>query len=418
MFKPLRILYATGPGDVIGTYNYWINGQDDPSQVSVTYSSQFYEVCCALDAQGYLISSCSEKKFVRDGRFMIEHRPIPLRSESGLLYHLGQLWYGFRVIASAIRFRANVAVVANGTTHWFVLPLLPWLGVRVVPALHCVLWCKYAPQSMVQKLILKISRSLFVSGCTAILTASDDISKQVAQLTSSQHQPLVNFLPTYRRTEFAGVTEPDDKRSPFRVLFAGRIERDKGVFDLLEIANCMSAEGRQNITFDLCGEGTALEPLRLAAKKARVDSSFVCHGHCNKSRMREMFSQAHAVIVPTRTDFVEGFNQVVVEAVLSGRPVVTSAVCPALSYVRAAVVEVPPNDIKGYTDALLKLCNDREFYEEKRRGGLGVQEQFYDISQGWGAALKSILVAIQQNRESDQALEGNKSMNARFDTLS
>ena len=404
--KPLRILYAAGPGNVIGTYNHWISGQDDPSQVSVTYSSQFYEVCCALDAEGYVISSCGEKKLVRDGRFMIEHRPIPLSSASGILYHLGQLWYGFWLIASAIRFKANVAVVANGTTYWFVLFILPWLGVQVIPTLHCVLWRKYAPQRMVEKLILRLNRSLFVSGCTAILTASDDISEQVAQLTSGQHQPLVKFLPTYRRTEFTDVAEPDDKRSPLRILFAGRIESDKGVFDLLQIVQRLSVEGRQDITFDLCGEGSALEPLRLAAKLARVDSSFVCHGHCNKSRMREMFSRAHAVIVPTRTDFIEGFNQVVVEGVLSGRPVVTSAVCPALSYVRDAVVEVPPDDIKGYTDALLKLYNDREFYEEKRQGCRRGQEQFYQSSQGWGAALKSILVSIQQVRELDKALEG------------
>ena len=207
----------------------------------------------------------------------------------------------------------------------------------------------------------------------------------------------MKFLPTYRRTEFVDVAEPDDKRSPFRVLFAGRIESDKGVFDLLEIAQRLSAEGRQDITFDLCGEGSALEPLRLAAQLAKVDPSFVCHGHCNKSRMREMFSRAHAVIVPTRTDFMEGFNQVVVEGVLSGRPVVTSAVCPALSYVQDAVVEVPPNDIKGYTEALLKLYNAPQFYEQNRQGCRRGQEQFYDISQGWAVALKSIFVAIQQN---------------------
>lgn len=396
MYKPLRILYAAGPGDVIGTYNHWINRQDDSSQVSVTYSSQFYEVCRALDAQSYVISSFEEKKFVRDGQFTIEHRSNPLRSRSGLLYHLGQLLYGFRLIASAVRFRANVAVVADGTTHWFVLSLLPWLGVQVVPSLHCVLWRKYAPQRMVEKLILKLSCNLFASSCTAILAASEDISEQVVQLTGGRHRSLVKFLPTYRRTEFADVAEPDHKRSPFRVLFAGRIERDKGVFDLLDVAKRFATEGRHDIKFELCGGGSALEPLRQDAKLAGVDASFTCHGHCHKRQMREMFNRAHAVIVPTRTDFVEGFNQVVVEGVLSGRPVVTSAVCPALSYVRDAVVEVPPNDIKGYTDALLKLCNDREFYEEKRQGVLGVQEQFYDISQGWGAVLKSILVAIQQ----------------------
>lgn len=397
MSKTLRILYAAGPGDVIGTYSYWVDKQDDPSQVAITYSSQFYEVCCALDAQAYVISLNPEKKLLRDGRFTIEHRPNPLRLASGLLYQLGQLWYGLRLIASAIRFRSNVAVVADGTTHWFVLSVLSWLGVQVIPSLHCVLWRKYAPQRTSEKLSLKLNRNFFANRCTAILSASNDITEQVQQITAGQQQPIVEFLPTYRRTEFVGVGEPDENRSPFRVLFAGRIEQDKGVFELLEIAKRFAALGRQDITFAVCGDGSALESLRLAAKQAGVDSSFVCHGHCNKSQMRELFNRSHAVIVPTRTDFVEGFNQVVVEGVLSNRPVVTSAVCPAVSYVKEAVVEVPPDDTKGYGDALLKLCDDRQFYEEKQQGCLALQEQFYDISRSWGAALKSTLVAIQES---------------------
>ncbi len=407
MSKKLRLLYAAGPGDVIGTYSYWVKGKDDPSQVSITYSSQFYEVCCALDAQAYVISSCSERKFLRDERFTIEHRPNPLGRASGFLYHLGQLWYGLQLLASAVRFRANFAVVAGGTTHWFVLSLLPWFGVRVIPSLHCVLWRKYVPQSMTEKFILRLSRNFFACICTAILTASDDISKQLAQLTTSQHLPIVQFLPTYLRTEFAEVGVPDERHSPFRVLFAGRIERDKGVFDLLEIAKRFVAEGRPDITFDLCGSGSVLESLLLAAKEAGVDSHFVCHGHCNKPKMRQMFNRAHAVIVPTRTDFVEGFNQVVVEGVLSNRPVITSTVCPALSYVRDAVVEVPPDDTKSYGDALLKLCDDQEFYEEKRRNCLALQEQFYDISRSWGVALKSTIVAIQEGREPYKAVNGS-----------
>ncbi len=194
--------------------------------------------------------------------------------------------------------------------------------------------------------------------------------------------------------------KPDENRSPFRVLFVGRIESDKGVFDVLEIAKRFASQGRQDITFDLCGKGSMLESLRLAAKEAGIDSSFVCHGHCNKPQMREMFKQAHVVIVPTRKDFIEGFNQVVVEGVLCGRPVVTSAVCPALAYVRNAAVEVAPNDIKAYGDALLKLCDDRQFYEQKRRGCIGAQEQFYDPSRSWKAALKSILVESSQAKVS------------------
>jgi glycosyltransferase involved in cell wall biosynthesis len=394
MSKTLRVLYAAGPGNVIGTYRHWVENRDDPSQVSITYSSQFYEVCRALDAQAYVISSSKEKHFLRDGQFIFEHRPIPFRFSSGLLYHFGQLWYGLRLIISALWFRSDAVVIVDGTTHWFVLSLLAAMGVRVIPSLHCVFWPKYAVPSTVEKWLFNFSRHLFTHQCTAILTASDEISEQLIGLTGTQHLPLVLFLPTYRRTEFAEVSEPDENRTPFRVLFAGRIESNKGVFDLLEIAKHFVTIGRHDIVFDICGTGSAFEDLQKAIKLAGIDSNFVCHGHCNKSQMREMFNQAHTVIVPTKTDFVEGFNQVVVEGVLSGRPVVTSAVCPALSYVRDAVVEVPPDDIQEYSNALLKLCDDRSFYEEKRRNCLTLQEQFYDPSRGWGAMLKSVLATL------------------------
>ncbi len=405
MSKALRVLYAAGPGDVIGTYGYWVEGHDDPSQVSITYSSQFYEVCRALNAQAYVISSHPKKKLFRDGQFLIEHRPIFWRDSSGIFYHLGQLWSGLQLIASAIRFRSNVAVVADGTTHWFILSILSLLGVQVIPSLHCVLWRKYIPQSREEKILLKLSSDFFANRCMAILTASNEINEQLKQLTASENLPLVNFLPTYQRTEFAEVGEPDEEHSPFRVLFAGRIEHNKGVFDLLEIAKRFVALGRQDIRFDICGKGSALEALRESVEAAGLESYFVCHGHCNKTQMREMFNRSHVVIVPTRTDFVEGFNQVVVEGILSKRPVVTSAVCPALSYVEPAVVEVPPNDWTAYGDAILKLCDVREFYKQKQQGCLGVQEQFYDKSLGWAAALKSVLVAVQENTELRKTLE-------------
>ena len=401
MSKQLRILYAAGPGNVVETYRHWIKGQDDPSQVAITYSAQFYEVCRALDASAYVISSAQERKFLHDGQFTIEQRPIPWRSSSSLLFYLGRLWYGLGLIASALRFKADVAVIADGTTHWFVLSLLTWLGVQVIPSLHCVLWPKYLSQSWVEKLILKLSRNFFANNCTAILTISDDISEQVAQLAARQHPPILKFSPTYRRSQFARIAPPDPERSPFRVLFVGRIEQNKGVFNLLEIAQRFAKEGRQDITFDLCGSGPMLEPLRLAAKAAGVDSSFICHGHCNKSQMRERFNWAHVVIVPTRTDFIEGFNKVVAEGVLSGRPVVVSRVCPAVSCLQEAVVEVPPDDTKSYGDALLELCDNREFYEQKRTSSLALQEQFYDNSRSWGAALKSVLVVIHNITEKD-----------------
>lgn len=396
MSRKMKIMYAAGPGNVIGTFDYWSKGQDDPSQVSMTFSGQFYDVCSALDAEGYLIASNPEKKFVKHDRFILEHRPILLSQQSGVLYYVGQVLYELGLVVSALRFRADV-VVGNATSCFFVLSLLPRLGIPVVPSLHCVLWPKYNPLSKVQALLWKLNRRFFAKDCLAILSTSDDINEQIKQLTQNSPCPIVNFLSTYRRSEFENVTPPSQDRSIFHVLFAGRIEVDKGVFDLLEIAKKFKAEGRENIRFNICGTGTAFELLRKQVEEFELQSLVVLHGYCNKPEMRKMFNLSHIVIVPTKSDFVEGLNQVVIEGVLAGRPVITSSVCPALSYVQEAVVEVPPDDIEAYANAVLKLCDNHDFYEAKQQSCEKLQEQFYGASHSWSAALKSVLTPLQMN---------------------
>ena len=397
MPKQLRILYALGPEEVIEAYHCWINKKDAPSQVSVTFSSQFYDVCQELNANGYVVASSDRKELVRSDRFIIERRPLLLASSRGILYHLGCIANGLLLFLKAIRFKANVVVLDSGTTYWFVLSLFSWFGIKVIPSLHCLLWHKYLPLRKFDKINQKLSRNLFARDAQAILVASLDASKQISELTNSQHRPILEFFSSYRRADFAHISESPPEHSSFQILFAGRVEENKGVFDLLEIAKGFADRGIEDIYFNICGEGSGLKNLREQASEAGINN-FICHGYCSKSQMQEMYRRSHVAIVPTRTNFSEGFNRVVCESILSGRPVVTSAVCPALSYVREAVIEVPPNDVKAYGDALLSLYENRQIYEKKRQACLMLQEQFYDTTKSWGSALKSILLSISEKR--------------------
>lgn len=402
MSDSLRILYAAGPGNAIGTYQHWKKGEDDPSQVAITYSGQFYDVCSALNAEGYLIAANENAQYLRDGQFTLEHRPIPWKSASAVLYHLGQMWYGLGLIISALRFKANVVVVVEGSTHLFLMSVLPWLGIQVVPLLQCTLWPKFDRASAVHKAIWQLSRRLFAKDCLATVVVSDDIVNQVKEITGEQHRPIKRIIPNYRRHQFTDIPKPDLERSPFRILFAGRIVAAKGIFDLLEIAKRLSAQGQSNMIFDICGEGQDLKPFREAVTREGLESWFVCHGHCNKPKMKQIFGQSHAVIVPTKTDFIEGLNKVVIEGILSGRPTITSAVCPAMPYVQDSIIEVQPNDILGYVDAIIGLYEDRSFYETKCDNTLKLQQQFYDTSQGFGSTLKLILSSFIEEIESKE----------------
>ncbi|BAZ16526.1 group 1 glycosyl transferase [Calothrix sp. NIES-4071] len=392
MSKQLRIVYAIGTEDVIEAYKCWMKGEDVSSQVSMTFSTYFYSVCTDLDAVGYVIGLARKTEVLLQGRFRIERRRVLLHGAKGVFYHVKQVLLGIQLFISAISFGANVVIADSGTTYWFLLLPLNWIGIKVIPSLHCTLWRKYSKQTLGEKIILYLSRSLFTK-CHSIHAVSHDITEQVYVLTGHTHPPIYEFLPIYKRSDFADIPPPP-QQLPLRILFAGRVEYDKGAFDLLKIAKRIASIGIKDIVFDVCGDGAALQPLQASVKSEGIEDFFVFHGYCNKQKMCFMFGKSHAVIVPTRTDFIEGFNRVVAESVLSGRPVITSDVCPALSYVREAVIEVPPNDIEVYVTAILQIYEDPTIGEKKRLACLKLQEQFYDINKSWATVLKSTLSAL------------------------
>jgi glycogen synthase len=130
MPRPLRIVYAAGPGDVLGSFQHWKDGRAYPAEVSVTYSEQFYEVAQDLGAEVYVISSHGVPGEQREGGFRIEHAPAPFQRRGrhprgALRYHLGQMYASCRLLYKAWRFNADAIVVAEGTGHWFPLRLAP-----------------------------------------------------------------------------------------------------------------------------------------------------------------------------------------------------------------------------------------------------------------------------------------------------
>jgi glycogen synthase len=392
MDSSIRILYAAGPGDVIGTYRHWKRGSDDPAQVAVTYSAQFYELCRELGASAYVISTNPRRERIAEENLIIEHRPMRFRRGFSPLFHLGQIWYGLRLAVSAWRFGADVAIVTDGTTHWFVLGLLRLIGVRVVPTLHSMLWPKHLPaRGVLGRTIKLLNARFFRRRALAVLSISNDVTQQVQSMLDGRVLPIIPFLPTYRPESFGNGFSLPVSRSPFRIFFAGRIEQNKGVFDLLEIARQFKAQGRTDIEFDLCGDGSQLEALRSAAIEAGVQENFHCHGHSSKAFMRDMYERSHVIIVPTTA---EGFNKVVAEGILAGRPVITSSVCPAIEYVKEGVAEVPPNDAMAYAQAIVQLKEDVALYDAKWRGCSALRGQFYDFSRSWAAAVKQAVSLV------------------------
>jgi glycogen synthase len=107
-----------------------------------------------------------------------------------------------------------------------------------------------------------------------------------------------------------------------------------------------------------------------------------------------VYSHCHAVIVPTRSSFIEGMPQVCAEAVLSGIPVITSQVANAFDVIGGAAIRAQTDDVASYVRAIRSLIQDPELYRRSRSECPKVAPQFLDRAQSYPADLDRLLTRV------------------------
>ena len=143
--------------------------------------------------------------------------------------------------------------------------------------------------------------------------------------------------------------EPSTRQSDkLRLLFVGQIGQRKGISYLLEAVRRMTGKGiLLTLVGQIQGDGRALEPYRHLFRHIP---------HVPRVALREIYRQADVFVFPT---LVEGMGLVVLEAMASGLPVITTANGPG-DIVRDGVdgFLVPPRDVEAVLARLERLRAD------------------------------------------------------------
>lgn len=401
----LRVFYAAGPGNIISAHENWRQHKDDPSQMALTYSGQFADACEALDATAYMVSSNPTRLTVKDGRFTLEHRPKTYLGGGGF-YHLAEVLYGLGLLATAVGFRADVAVISSGSTHYFVLCLFRLFGIRVIPVLHNTLWpAGRRSRRWQDRMIGRLDGWFFRWFCSSALGVSAECSRQLTDITLGRPPAFFLVYPQFRPDYFASIPPPPpiDQR-PVRIVFAGRVEIDKGVFDILEIAAALDRQLPAAVEWHICGAGSALEDLKAQCKTRGLESIVKIHGWTSPADLRKILGESHLSIVPTRSSFAEGMAKSAIESVLSGRPFVASSVVPALDAFESCSVKVAADDIEGFVTSILELLRNPRQYEALVKACSFSTNPFIDTRCGFAAALQqSITTSVPAATKAAQA---------------
>jgi glycosyltransferase involved in cell wall biosynthesis len=148
--------------------------------------------------------------------------------------------------------------------------------------------------------------------------------------------------------QFWSAPAEPDRRAPFQALFAGRLEREKGIDVLLEAWRRGGLDG----ALVVCGGGPLPTPGALT------------RGPCPPAELRNLYAGSDVVVVPSvaTRDFLEPWGMVVNEAFHQGVPVIaTTAVGAAagglVEHERTGLV-VPAGDADALAAALRRLRDD------------------------------------------------------------
>jgi glycosyltransferase involved in cell wall biosynthesis len=385
----LKLYYAAGPGDVVGTFRHWLRGESEPQQLALTYSEQFFSVARRLRARAWVVSSCDRLDVERGENLTVENRPR-LRGRGALSYWLDQFVYGVKVLWDLVRIRPRVAIIAEGTCPWIML-LLPYLlGVKIVPSMHCVLWPPGRPPRGLRRAWMNWEGAGFRYFFDATLCASQVVAHQIERIAPGV-SGLRQFLPTYRLALFGDTMEPSTLQKETKLLYAGRIEDDKGVFDLVEAMAVLERQAPGRYLLDFCGNGAALDRLREVIAAKGLNDRVNLRGHCTAEVLRGHLASCHLVIVPTSSRFVEGFNQVVAEGVLAGRPVVATSVCPSALLFSGAVRVIDPDQPGLMAEAIREIAQNDELYQAMHQATFQHRDELFSYQHSWEKAVTDVI---------------------------
>lgn len=390
-----RIFFAHGPGNVAGTLRKWACGNDDQSVIAKTYSGQFFDLAKELDSEALVIADDLNSFCLPSSGISVESFPM-VNMGTGLRYWLNMNNNAENIARRAHDFGTDVAIVS---LHYGLLSLQAFSRYRipVILDMHNTLWPMGCKPKLTRRLALKGSAAIGRDTLRAVVAVSPECSRQITRLIGEK--PCFEHIPQYPE----GLNDVNFRKclrsfpGEFRILFAGRIEKVKGIFDIVQAAEILVNAGYYQVKWVVAGTGTAEDELKFEISRRNLTSYIEVKGQLNRQHLIEELSQAHATITPTQAGFPEGLAKAPLESLIAGIPSLISSVVPAGELIKNAAITFPPSSPDEIAGAVRKLVITPPQYNRLCAASTKLKHLLFESSLSYKSAL---LAALSSTRES------------------
>jgi glycosyltransferase involved in cell wall biosynthesis len=288
-----------------------------------------------------------------------------------------------------------VAVLESGSSHFFAGWLFRLCRIPVITVLHNTIWpAGFPPKRPIQKLIRFLDSLFFRWGSFANIGVSPECCRQVAQLTNGHSGPNYEIRAQFIEERFKPiVAAPRFDGTRLNVMFIGRITREKGVFDILTIAEKLHRRYPNRVHWEICGTGPDLEELTRQMTQ-RALPNVTIHGWVSMETLQTIYDRSHFSIIPTTSGFAEGLAMTAAEAILAGRPIITNPTVPALEILQPAALVGKTDDPDSYVKVIEGILGDPGIYQQLVNQCDPLKSQFYDRNKGLTEVLSTVLKTV------------------------
>lgn len=388
-----RIGYLSGPVDAREIYRSLREGTQT-SLFGTSYMRHLMMVCEEQEREAVIITSHSEARYDEHvGRFSILNRPQS--TASGMRYHIEQLRWTRDCLRELEEAGAETVVLTAAQHYWLVTPPFRRRGMRFINSYHCAVRALGHRTLSPHEALIRLTSWRHLSQGDPTMAVAPRILRQLSVEPGAEKRHTWRFIPDYDRRIFSRFQPNPVSGGPVEIIFAGRVEENKGVFDMVKACELLNDEPGIRYRFHFHGEGSALATLRERAAASRYADLLRVYGFTSGEALAQHYEAAHIVVVPTRSDFDEGLAKSVIEGVLALRPVVTSQVCPALQVVRDACEEAEINRPESYAAAFRRLVESEANWRSKVVAASQLREEYFEPRHSYAQTLKEALLVAE-----------------------
>jgi glycosyltransferase involved in cell wall biosynthesis len=217
----------------------------------------------------------------------------------------------------------------------------------------------------------KVANYIFSRACV-ICTVSDLFTDYINSIGGNAYTQLpILSISNFSHTERVFV----DKIF-FNLLYVGRLDIEKGIFELIDAVSLLVLSGR-NVHLNIVGDGHDLPLIEEKILKLNLQFHVSLNGAIHsQTQLKNIYLKSDIFILPT---YHEGFPRVVYEAMLLGIPIVTTIVggMSGLMKNNYNCYEISPGSSESIKSVLDRLMNNYKESEIVCKNSLYSVELFF-----------------------------------------